>query len=530
MAIAITCAGCGKSYRVKDEFAGRKMKCPACSAAIPVPAVGAAGSADTTRAQTTTVGHAVPTSAGGPRKAAAVAAAPVATPAFDYAAAAAEARPGRLQSERATLSAVIAGFQGDVGPRRLSPIYLVGMLFTTLVMVALPLIYVAIIALVCWAVYWHMVNDYGMVVAVHNPRAVVMLAIVYAAPLVIGMILIVFMIKPLLAPLFAEGRRRSITRKSEPVLFALVDKICETIHAPPPKRIDIDCQVNAGATTDGGWLGILFSHRLVLKIGMPLVAGLTVEQFAGVLAHEFGHFSQRIGRRLNAAVGAINFWLVRAVYERDAWDAWLAETASEVDFRIGWVLALAMVCVWITRRVLWVLMMLGHLVAGFMLRQMEYNADSYEYRLVGSKTFESTGRRLVQLEAAHQCTLAILPSLLRDGRLPDDLPKLMMANLSRMPDKVRLDIEKSIEKIGAGVFDSHPAIRDRIAAARRANIEGIFRCDLPAECLFSNFAATTRNVTFDLYCEAINHRIKPTDLCPVEMILAAAEGSQQADK
>lgn len=38
MSIEITC-GCGKSYRVKDALAGRKVKCADCGAAISVPAV-----------------------------------------------------------------------------------------------------------------------------------------------------------------------------------------------------------------------------------------------------------------------------------------------------------------------------------------------------------------------------------------------------------------------------------------------------------------------------------------------------------
>ena len=40
MAIEIVCA-CGKTYRVKDEYAGKTLKCPACHAQISVPETGA---------------------------------------------------------------------------------------------------------------------------------------------------------------------------------------------------------------------------------------------------------------------------------------------------------------------------------------------------------------------------------------------------------------------------------------------------------------------------------------------------------
>ena len=37
MAISVACA-CGKQLKVKDELAGKKIRCPACQAAVVVPA------------------------------------------------------------------------------------------------------------------------------------------------------------------------------------------------------------------------------------------------------------------------------------------------------------------------------------------------------------------------------------------------------------------------------------------------------------------------------------------------------------
>ncbi len=39
-------------------------------------------------------------------------------------------------------------------------------------------------------------------------------------------------------------------------------------------------------------MGSLWGNDLVLTIGLPLVAGLSAKEFAGILAHEFGHFTQ----------------------------------------------------------------------------------------------------------------------------------------------------------------------------------------------------------------------------------------------
>src|SRR5262249_15065029 len=39
--IGFSCSGCGKSFSVKDEFSGKKTKCPSCGAPIRVPAASA---------------------------------------------------------------------------------------------------------------------------------------------------------------------------------------------------------------------------------------------------------------------------------------------------------------------------------------------------------------------------------------------------------------------------------------------------------------------------------------------------------
>ena len=133
--------------------------------------------------------------------------------------------------------------------------YLVGVLFSTAIMIALPLLYIALIGVVCWAVYWHMMNDCGHYRRRRQRRGSppsCWWSIL--RPLVIGGILIVFMIKPLFAAAAEEGRRCSFTRQAEPVLFALVDKVCAVVSAPAPKRIDINCDVNASAGMRRGWL------------------------------------------------------------------------------------------------------------------------------------------------------------------------------------------------------------------------------------------------------------------------------------
>ncbi len=116
-------------------------------------------------------------------------------------------------------------------------------------------------------------------------------AVIYIAPLVAGAMVVALMIKPLFARPPRGPRSRSLEPGEEPLLYAFVDGVCDSVGAPRPARIEVDCRVNASAHRDGGLLGVL-GGKLILTIGLPFAAGVSLKQFAGVLAHEFGHFSQ----------------------------------------------------------------------------------------------------------------------------------------------------------------------------------------------------------------------------------------------
>lgn len=501
MGIRVHCDGCGATFAVKDELAGRKGKCAKCGAMLQVPSLPQAQQKQATqRAAQNEVTAATATSERSPAK-----------QAERRTDAAVPQLPGREQ--------VLAAISGPIKPVRTSFFYQVGLLWAAIVMVIMPLVYMAVIALAAWAVYYHAVNHVGMLTAVRGRGMILMLAL-YAAPIVAGGIMVLFMIKPLFAPPAEEGRTRSLTRQGEPLLFDFVDKLCESVGAPQPNRIQVDAQVNASASYGSGWKG-LFSRDLTLTIGVPLAAGLSLNQFSGVLAHEFGHFSQGMGMRLTYIVRSISHWFVRVVYHRDAWDAWLAEAHEDTEWYVALIILLAQFCVFLSRCVLWVLMYLGFFVAGFLLRQMEYDADLHETRFAGSETFESTSFRLRTLGASYGAVMnELVRNLTRGNDLPDDLAKMVLARADQLPPEVSKKLRKSFEEESTGMFDTHPCDKQRIAAARQEDSPGVFHCDGPASLLFKNFETLCQNVTGDFYRGIFGIRFNAKALKPTDAILA----------
>ena len=160
--------------------------------------------------------------------------------------------------------------------------YSIALIFATILMVLLPIIYMAIIACVLWSVVAY--AYFGLSVFLAGPKNFSNV-LVKLAPLVAGSITLLFMIKPLFARMAQSEKPISLSRADEPKLFAFVDRLCQAVHAPIPKRIDVNCDVNASASFRSGLTSAFLNSDLVLTIGLPLVSGLTLQQLAEVFAH-----------------------------------------------------------------------------------------------------------------------------------------------------------------------------------------------------------------------------------------------------
>jgi len=383
-------------------------------------------------------------------------------------------------------------FAGTIEPTRLPAAYRFGLLIVGATMLLLPLLYLGSIALTARAVWWHLTTNAGILAGRGNAQGRLL---VYLGPALIGVVLMFFMVKPILARPSKERDPIPLDPGAEPVLIAFIQAICRQIRAPMPRRVQVDCAVNASAGFMRQGVAGVLSNDLVLTIGLPLVAGLTVRQLGGVLAHEFGHFAQGGGMRLTAIVRGVNAWFARVVFERDEWDLRLEEWAKNLDGRVAILLWLAKGAIWVSRQMLRGLMLIGHAISCFMLRQMEFDADSYEIKITGSETFGQTSRRMREMNVGAQFGYADLRSSLRTGKLPSHLPAFVVQRTSCVPGDV-LDQVRNTADERTGMFDTHPCDADRLLAARKAATAGVMAGgDGPATALFRNFEALSAAAT-----------------------------------
>ena len=267
MPIPAACPSCGATFRVPEQHAGKRGKCPRCAAIVPVPEspAGAAGLVRLEKPPEPEADPGVYELADGPgKKAKAVRVREGALPAVGVGAAGvgAAAAPTRKTLEPGR---ILAAFRGEIRPVRPTLLYRLWILIVAGVMVLLPLVYVALVALVAAALVYHAVFDVAIFQAVGHGRGAVRVALaIYVAPLVVGAVTVAFMLKPLFARPARRGKPRVLDPQAEPLLHAFVDGVCTTVNAPRPDKVVVDCQVNASAHREGGLLGML-GGELVLR-------------------------------------------------------------------------------------------------------------------------------------------------------------------------------------------------------------------------------------------------------------------------
>jgi hypothetical protein len=256
----------------------------------------------------------------------------------------------------------------------------------------------------------------------------------------------------------------------------------------------------------------MLGNDLVLTIGLPLVAGLSLREFTGVLAHEFGHFAQGTGMRLTYVVRMTSAWLERVVYHRDRLDEWLVRWSRGGDIRIMIILSVLRLGIGFTRIIMWFFMKAGELVSCFMLRQMEYDADRYETRMAGCAAFKSTALKLPVLNVAANGAYADLTHAWADKRLADNFPLLIIENQAQVPEELIKELHKHVLEEETSLLATHPADADRIASSAKENTEGVFQLEGDARVLFSNFDSLCRKASFVFYEAALGEPVSRKQL------------------
>lgn len=223
----------------------------------------------------------------------------------------------------------------------------------------------------------------------------------------------------------------------QPRLFGALRGVAEATGQAMPAEVYLIPDANAWVSQRGGVMG--FHSRRVMGLGLPLLRALTVPQFSAVIAHEFGHFhagDTRLGPwiyKTRGAIGRTLQGLADNSFLQKPFE-WYGSTFLRVTQAIS--------------------------------RRQELAADALAAEIVGARPLGEG------LRAVHGVALAydaywrteLLP-VVQSGFLPP-IADGFHAFLSA--PAVAASLERATaahaEESVADPYDSHPALRDRLAA------------------------------------------------------------------
>lgn len=289
---------------------------------------------------------------------------------------------------------------------------------------------------------------------------------------------------PVLRVVFLTRRRTDdgeqpgvlLTRERQPALWALVDRIAERTGVRGPAEIRLVPEVNAGVREETRMLGLVPGPRH-LVIGAPLLIGLTEGELESVLAHEFGHYSNRdvklaavtvAGRRaVLHTIGGLH----RHADQHKAEEA--AKLAAKAEKRLakGRKPSPAEATGGVDRALAKLFTLYAKLyfrVSEAVGRRQEYAADRVAAQLAGRDATASALRRLPVLDSAQGFYLSRYATIGWDaGLLPPPGQVYggllhLLSDPERRKELAEFALEPPAEQ--PDPYDSHPPIDRRIAA------------------------------------------------------------------
>lgn len=108
-----------------------------------------------------------------------------------------------------------------------------------------------------------------------------------------------------------------VDKDAEPKLFALIEEIVQEVETQLPKKVYLSSEVNASVFYNSSFWSMFFPVRKNLIIGMGLINSVSYQELKGILAHEFGHFSQR-SMRVGSYVYHANHAIYNMLYNNES--------------------------------------------------------------------------------------------------------------------------------------------------------------------------------------------------------------------
>jgi len=330
----------------------------------------------------------------------------------------------------------------DPGVLDISPAFRkqVGVVITSIILFAI--VYLLLVAaatvlaiVLCWL---------GIAIIIAKPM---FLTLILGLGLIcVGISVIVFLVKFIFAVAKDENSQRlEITEEQHPRLYAFIRRLTTETQTPFPKKIFISPDVNACVFYNSSFWSMFFPVRKNLEIGLGLVNSINISEFKAVVAHEFGHFSQK-SMKLGSFTYNVNKVIHNMLFENNSYTSFLRAWGN----LHGYLRIFVSITVRIAGGIQWILRGMYKLINKnyrSLSREMEFHADTVAASVSGGNNVISA---LSRIEVAANCYNSALNNAndkLKENRIAANIYTDQLVVLQSLAGDYRLPIKNGLPEI-----------------------------------------------------------------------------------
>jgi Zn-dependent protease with chaperone function len=380
------------------------------------------------------------------------------------------------------------------------------------VLTSIVLFFIVYVLLICLAIILAILTVYGGVALIL--AAPKFLTLMIGVGLIgLGIMVLFFLVKFIFAvSKFDHSNSIEIKEADQPALFAFIRKLSEETQTSFPKKIYISPEVNACVFYDSSFWSMLLPVKKNLQIGLGLVNVLTVSEFKAVVAHEFGHFSQR-SMKLGSFVYNVNKVIYNMLYHNSGYGNTLNVWANIH----GLFAVFAALTVRIVKCIQWVLQKMYALInKNYMAlsREMEFHADAVAASVSGSDSLITALRRLDLADASYNMVLSKYSEFFKEKLVADNMYHDHQTVMHLIAKERKLEIKENIPVINDGFLNdqaqnrvnykdqwaSHPPVEERTKQLAQLNVKAQ-QNDASAWTLFTERDLLQQQLTKKIYAD-----------------------------
>jgi Zn-dependent protease with chaperone function len=330
---------------------------------------------------------------------------------------------------------------------------------------------------------------------------------------ILGLLVLFFLLKFLIKSHKNDlSQLIEIKEIDEPMLFEFIQGIVLEIGTKFPKKIYLTADVNASVFYDSSFWSMFLPIEKNLQIGLGMVNSVTKSEFAAILSHEFGHFSQKT-MKIGSYVYHVNQVIFNLLYDNESYNN-LAQNFGNAH---GFLRYFVWIAVKITDGMQWILKHIYKILNISYLglsREMEFQADEIAAHLMG---FEPVKSSLLRSSFSDQCLnyvfafygerenlkssnlfkdhLFILNFLAKENNIPfeNSLPQFSEI------DALKRNTSKLVLK---DQWASHPSVSERIKRIEKTGLRSKNNDHEAANHLFHDIEELQKKVTMIYFQDA----------------------------